>query len=108
MAAEASSTGPLAAALGARKAYGAHPASKAADKIDAAAQDFEAVFLTQMMERMFDGLSGEGPLGSGAAGGAFRSMLADQYGKTIAAAGGIGIADDVRRELIALQQEPTS
>lgn len=94
----------LTAALDAQKAYGAHPKAKAPGKTDAAAQDFEAMFLTQMMERMFTGLSGDGPLGEGAAGGAYRSMLADQYGKTIAAAGGIGLADSVRRELIALQQ----
>lgn len=93
----------LSAALGARKAYGAAPAApKSRD--DAAAEDFEAVFLTQMMERMFDGLKGEGPLGAGPGSGAYRTMLADQYGKTISAAGGIGIADAVRRELIALQQ----
>jgi peptidoglycan hydrolase FlgJ len=97
-----------AAALAARTAYGTRPPGASAPRIDAAAQDFEAVFLTQMMERMFDGLSGEGPLGSGAAGGAYRSMLADQYGRTIAAVGGIGIAADIRRELIALQKGPSS
>ncbi len=94
----------LTTALNAQKAYGAHPKAKAQGKQDAAAQDFEAMFLTQMMERMFTGLSGDGPLGEGAAGGAYRSMLADQYGKTIAAAGGIGLAASVRSELIALQQ----
>lgn len=108
MAAESTALSNLATALGAQKAYGAHPVAKAQDKTDAAAQDFEAVFLTQMVERMFDGLTGEGPLGGGSAGGAWRSMLADGYGKSIAAAGGIGIADDVRRELIALQQGSTS
>lgn len=97
-----------ASTLGAQKAYGAHQAPKVASRVDDAAQDFEAVFLTQMFEKMFEGLGGEGPLGSGEAGGAYRSMLADQYGKTIAAAGGVGIADDVRRELIALQQGKTS
>lgn len=100
--------GTLTSALGAQKAYGAHPSAQTKSRTDAAAEDFEAVFLTQMMERMFDGLSSEGPLGAGAAGGAYRSMLADQYGKTIAASGGVGIADDVRRELIALQQGQTS
>lgn len=98
----------LATALGAQKAYGAHPGPKAPGKVDAAAEDFEAVFLTQMMERMFSGLSAEGPLGAGAAGGAYRSMLADQYGKIIASSGGIGLAEHVRRELIALQQGKSS
>ncbi|MBB3973520.1 rod-binding protein [Hansschlegelia beijingensis] len=92
------------AALGAQKAYGAKSPAKADDRLDAAAQDFEAVFLTQMMEQMFSGLGDSGPLGSGEGGSAYRSMLADQYGRTIAAAGGIGLADDVRRELIAIQQ----
>lgn len=93
----------MVAAKAAAKAYGGLSAKTSA-KIDATAQDFEAVYLTQMMEQMFKGLGQEGPLGSGEAGGAYRSMLADEYGKSIAASGGVGIADDVRRELIALQQ----
>ncbi|WP_020181367.1 rod-binding protein [Methylopila sp. M107] len=108
MAQQDSTVSTLGAALNAQKAYGAHPKAKKDDKVDAAAQDFEAVFLTQMMERMFSGLSKEGPLGEGAGGGAYRSMLADQYGKSIAASGGIGLADQVRRELIALQQGENS
>ncbi|HVI30325.1 rod-binding protein [Hansschlegelia sp.] len=104
MADAAAAATPALAALGAQKAYGARPPAKAADKLDAVAQDFEAVYLTQMMEQMFSGLGDGGPLGSGEAGSAYRSMLADQYGKTIAASGGIGLADDVRRELIAIQQ----
>lgn len=104
MAATSTAAATLATALGAQKAYGAKVAPKADNKVDAAAEDFEAVYLTQMMERMFQGLEGEGPLGGGPGGGAWRSMLADTFGKTIAAAGGIGLAAEVRRELIALQQ----
>jgi Rod binding domain-containing protein len=96
---------PTAAALGAQKAYGAHPEPKAASRLDAAAEDFEAVFLTQMMQAMFSGLGKEGPLGGGEGGDAYRSMLADQYGRTIASSGGVGLSDHVRRELVALQQE---
>lgn len=91
------------AALGAQKAYGAHPKTHAVSKIDAAAQDFEAVFLTQVMQTMFSSLAEDGPLGGGPGTDAYRSMLADQYGRSIAAAGGIGLADDVRSELLALQ-----
>jgi len=104
MPADSTAASTLAAALGAQKVYGAQTAPKAANKLDAAAEDFEAVFLSQMMERMFEGLKGEGPLGGGPGGGAWRSMLADNFGKTVAAAGGIGLAAEVRRELIALQQ----
>lgn len=98
----------LSSALGAAKAYGAHPKSKPIDKSEAAAQDFEAVYLTQMMEQMFAGLGEGGPLGSGEAGSAWRSMLTDEYGKSIAASGGVGLADQVRRELIAIQQGSAS
>lgn len=107
-AATSSAASVMAQALGAQKAYGAHQAAKVPTRADRTAEDFEAVFLTQMVEKMFEGLGSEGPLGAGEAGGAYRSMLADQFGKTIAAAGGVGIADDVRRELIALQQGKTS
>lgn len=107
-AATSSAASVFAAADAARRSYTAAGATHAPSRIDKTAEDFEAVFLTQMMERMFAGLGGDGPLGSGEAGGAYRSMLADQYGKTIAAAGGIGVAEDVRCELIALQQEKSS
>lgn len=104
MAAAPTLAASLSAALGAQKAYGAHPKPKGPDKTADAAQDFEAVYLTQMMEQMFTSLGDEGPLGGGEAGNAYRSMLADEYGKTIAASGGVGLADQVRRELISLQQ----
>jgi Rod binding domain-containing protein len=84
------------------KTYGVSPAVAA--KVDTAAQDFEAVFVTQMIQQMFTGMGKEGPLGDGEAGSAYRSMLTDEYGKNIASAGGIGVAEHVRRELIALQQ----
>lgn len=98
-----SSVAAASATLAAQKVYAAHPQAKAASKLDGAAQDFEAVFLTQMMQSMFSGLGDEGPLGGGAGTDAYRSMLADQYGRTISAAGGIGIAAHVRSELIAAQ-----
>lgn len=92
-----------ASALTSHKAYGAHPQAKATSKTDAAAEDFEAVFLTQMMQSMFAGLGDEGPLGGGSSTDAYRSMLADQYGRNIASAGGVGLAAHVRAQLIALQ-----
>lgn len=88
----------------AQAAYAARPKVAPLSKIDAAAQDFEAVFLTNMMQSMFTDVGEEGPLGGGAGTDAYRSMLADQYGRNIAAAGGVGIAAQVRSELLALQQ----
>lgn len=73
-------------------------------KIDAAAQDFEAVFLAQMMEHMFSTLEVNPLFGGGEGEETFRSLLVDEYGKLMARAGGIGIADHVKRELLRLQE----
>lgn len=74
-------------------------------KIKDTAQQFESVFLTNMFEEMFAGVQEqEGPLGAGEAQGAWRSMLMEEYANTIAKSGGVGVADHVQRELIALQE----
>jgi peptidoglycan hydrolase FlgJ len=73
-------------------------------KARAAAQDFEAVFLNSMFQHMFTGISGDGPFGGSDAVGVWRSMLTDEYSKSFAKAGGIGIADQVYRTLMARQE----
>lgn len=73
-------------------------------KAHAAAQDFEAVFLNSMFQNMFTGIGGEGPFGGSGAVGVWRSMLTDEYSKSFAKAGGIGIADQVYRSLMAQQE----
>jgi peptidoglycan hydrolase FlgJ len=73
-------------------------------KVRAAAQDFEAVFLNSMFQHMFTGISGDGPFGGSGAVGVWRSMLTDEYAKSFAKSGGIGIADQVYRTLIARQE----
>ena len=73
-------------------------------KARASAADFETVFLTSMFGQMFTGIDGEGPFGGGGAGGVWRSFLTEQYAKTVAKAGGIGIADHVYRSLLAQQE----
>ncbi|MXN63713.1 chemotaxis protein [Stappia sp. GBMRC 2046] len=72
--------------------------------IDEAAREFEAVFLNTMLESMFTGLEEGGAWGNGTGSEAWRGMLVEEYSKTIAQSGGIGIADSVKRELIALQE----
>jgi Rod binding domain-containing protein len=81
--------------------------SQAALKVNAkakgAAQDFEAVFLNEMFQHMFTGIGGSGPFGGKGATGVWRSLLTDEYSKSVAKAGGIGIANDVYRSLLAHQ-----
>lgn len=68
------------------------------------ATDFEAVFLSQMLQPMFEGIKSEEPFGGGHAEEMWRSMLVDEYGKTLANTGGIGLADQVQRELLRAQE----
>jgi flagellar protein FlgJ len=72
-------------------------------KAKATAQDFEAVFLNTMFEHMFTGLDGDGPFGGQGATGVWRSFLTDEYAKSFAKAGGIGIADQVYKAMLARQ-----
>ncbi|MEM6850392.1 MAG: rod-binding protein, partial [Pseudomonadota bacterium] len=48
-------------------------------EIDAAAQEFEAVFLAQMMAPMFQGLKTDGPFGGGHGEEIYRGLLVEQY-----------------------------
>ncbi len=73
-------------------------------KAKAAAQNFEAVFLNSMFQQMFTDIGGEGPFGGKGATGVWRSMLTDQYARTFAKAGGVGIADQVYKTLLAQQE----
>lgn len=68
------------------------------------ANQFESFFLSQMMQEMFKGLRTDGPFGGGQGEQIFRSILVDEYGKTIANRGGIGVGDAVYRELLRLQE----
>jgi len=67
------------------------------------ATDFEAMFLNQMFSQMTSSLKGDGPFGDTEGTGVWRSMLTEQYSKSFAKAGGVGISKDVYRTLI-LQQ----
>src|SRR5882762_5293884 len=72
-------------------------------KAKASSQDFEAVFLNSMFSQMTSGIKGDGPFGDTTGTGVWRSMLTDEYSKSFAKAGGVGISNDVFRTLI-LQQ----
>ncbi len=70
------------------------------------ATDFETMFLETTFGHLMAGLSGDGPMGSGNPGSGqdtWRSMLTQQYAKTIVRSGGVGIADSVYRELVRMQ-----
>ncbi len=76
---------------------------KLEQKIDASAQEFEAVFLSEMIKPMFEGIETEGLFGGGKAEEVFRGILIQEYGKKIAAAGGIGLSSQLKSELLRMQ-----
>lgn len=96
--------------------------SMSMDKIDKVSKEFEANFLSQMLDHMFadlemssiasafgeeesGGSTGLGDSESGAGGDdVWRSMLVEQYANRIVDAGGIGIARMVKQELLKLQE----
>jgi Rod binding domain-containing protein len=72
-------------------------------KLRGKAQDFEAMFLNSMFSQMTSGIKGDGPFGDTPGTGVWRSMLTEEYSKSFAKSGGVGISNDVFRTLI-LQQ----
>lgn len=86
----------------------AYPAGKplpsVPEKLKAQAQDFEAMVMTQMITPMFEGLKTDGPFGGGAGESAFRGFLVQEFGKAVAARGGIGLSDMLIRSLLVTEE----
>ena len=68
------------------------------------AEEFEAIFLAQMMAPMFEGIDTDGLGGGGIGEETFRPMLIERYAEALSKAGGVGIADAIVRELMRLQE----
>jgi Rod binding domain-containing protein len=82
-----------------------HPGPGASsDKIRAAAEDFEAVFLAEMLRPMFESLQTDGMFGGGSSERIYQSIMVQEYGKSMANSNSIGIADMVERELLKMQE----
>lgn len=79
-------------------------------KLDAAgatkaAEEFEAMFLAQMLGPMWEGIQTDGMFGGGSAEETYRAMLINEYGKLISKAGGLGISSSVKATLLQMQEE---
>ena len=71
----------------------------------AAAEDFEAVFLSEMMSHMFKGIKTDPMFGGGAGEDIFRGMLIQEYGRKMAGNHSIGIADQLQKVMIQMQMQ---
>jgi Rod binding domain-containing protein len=74
------------------------------DKTKAVARDFEAVFLSQMMSHMFEGVETDPLFGGGPGEDMFRGMLVQEYGQQMAKGRGIGISAQLQKMMIQMQQ----
>lgn len=69
-----------------------------------AGQDFEAFFLSQAFENMFQGIEADPVFGGGNGESVYRSLLISEYSKAAAQSGSTGIATEVTREILRLQE----
>ncbi len=72
----------------------------------AVAQNFESIFIHQMLNQMFENISAD-PLSDSENNFSqemYRTMLLEQYGNEISKSGGFGIAQHIERELLTLQE----
>ena len=72
-------------------------------KIKETAQNFEASFLSVMMQQMFEGVKTSEPFGGGQGEEMFKSMLTDAMSKQVTKAGGVGLASTIQREMLKMQ-----
>jgi flagellar protein FlgJ len=89
--------------IGSATSSQAEAALKAKTKSKAAAENFESMFLSNMFNQMFEGVNGDGPMGGSGALKVWRSFMVDQYAKSLAKAGGIGLAPKVYDALLKHQ-----
>lgn len=87
---------------GAKALRGVKQASEA--EINKTAEEFEGMFLHEMLSCMFEEQETNQLFGGGAGEEAYKSMVVDEYAKLMAKTGGIGIASHVKAEMLRLQE----
>jgi len=75
--------------------------------VDKASKDFEGMFMSQMLQPMFDSMPVDPVFGGGHAEQIMRSFLVQEYGKIAAGSGKFGIAAAVKNEMIKAQAAAT-
>jgi Rod binding domain-containing protein len=72
--------------------------------IQKSATDFEAVFATQMLTHMYEGMQVDQTFGGGRGEEMFRTVLLDQYGKQMAQNDSLGIVKQVSAQMLKIQE----
>jgi peptidoglycan hydrolase FlgJ len=75
------------------------------EKTRKSAQDFEAMALGEMLKPMFNTVdTSKGLFGGGVGEATWKPMMVDEMAKSIAQNGGVGIADEVLKEMLRIQE----
>lgn len=73
-------------------------------KVDAAAKEFESVFIAEMLKPMFDTVPVDSEFGGGNAEEVYRGLMVQEYAKHMSNAGGIGLASSIKAQMLAMQE----
>lgn len=89
----------------------ARPAGKPGKQADPNAvrrtsEEFEAVFISEMISHMFKGLKTDGMFQGGFGEGIWREHMFIEMGRNIARSGGVGVADQVMGHMLKAQGVP--
>ena len=71
-----------------------------------AAKDYESVFIAQFLGSMFSGIKSDGITGGGQGEEMFRSLMINEFGKSIEQRGGFGLAANMKAQLLKSQEGP--
>lgn len=75
------------------------------EKIRAAATEFEAMFIGEMLNHMFEGIETDPMFGGGSGEKMWQGMMVQEYGKIMArGTNNIGLSDHIQKAMIELQQ----
>jgi peptidoglycan hydrolase FlgJ len=75
------------------------------EKTRKSAQDFEAMALGEMLKPMFATVdTSKGLFGGGVGEATWKPMMVEEMAKSIAQNGGVGIADEVMKEMLRIQE----
>ncbi len=69
-----------------------------------AADEFEAIFISQMLKSMSVGVKTDGMFGGGQSEAIYKDLMNEELGKVMTSKGGIGMSDAIYREILKNQE----
>jgi len=72
--------------------------------IDKTSKEFESMFMSQMLNLIFENIPTDPVMGGGNAEKMYQSLLVDEYGKAMTAKGGLGISAQIKASMLKMQE----